>query len=227
MFLFRKKLRNESKIVFVFETFFFFQTNARNKIFLGWHAWQPYYRPGFYNKFVRGDFRKCRKWSLPEKPGTFCRILRQIAQYVTEGMALKMANVSTSCLHFFCVCTTGRQKLTRCGQSSWDNNCFGLLQIFCFKKNVWQRFMLFFRQCIIVASTSSLTSILASLVIFSILGHMAFVQSKDISDVATSGKMFLLFLLNVLFGKVCFMWRKNCSVMFLLRNNRAYCKSQI
>jgi len=138
MFLFRKKLRNESKIVFVFETFFFFQTNARNKIFLGWHAWQPYYRPGFYNKFVRGDFRKCRKWSLPEKPGTFCRILRQIAQYVTEGMALKIANVSTSCLHFFCVCTTGRQKWKRCGQSSWDNNCFGLLQICCFKKNVWQ-----------------------------------------------------------------------------------------
>jgi len=87
--------------------------------------------------------------------------------------------------------------------------------------------MLFFRQCIIVASTSSLTSILASLVIFSILGHMAFVQSKDISDVATSGKICLLFLLNVLFGKVCFMWSKNCSVMFLLRSNRAYCKSQI
>ena len=38
----RKCFRNESKIVLVFETFvllFFFTENARNKDFLGWHAW--------------------------------------------------------------------------------------------------------------------------------------------------------------------------------------------
>jgi len=41
MFLFRKYLRNESKIVLLFETFFLFvfSKNAKNKILLGWHAW--------------------------------------------------------------------------------------------------------------------------------------------------------------------------------------------
>ena len=47
------------------------------------------------------------------------------------------------------------------------------------------------RQSVVLASTCSLTSILASFTIFSILGHMALVQSKDIAVVATQGDRFM------------------------------------
>nr|XP_002126541.1 sodium- and chloride-dependent GABA transporter 3-like [Ciona intestinalis] len=44
-----------------------------------------------------------------------------------------------------------------------------------------------YKQSVILASTCSLTSIFASFVVFSIIGHMSFVQGKDIDAVATSG----------------------------------------
>nr|CAB3266310.1 sodium- and chloride-dependent GABA transporter 3-like [Phallusia mammillata] len=44
-----------------------------------------------------------------------------------------------------------------------------------------------YRQCVILSSTCSLTSLFSSLVIFSLLGHMAFIQDKDVSQVAVGG----------------------------------------
>ena len=44
-----------------------------------------------------------------------------------------------------------------------------------------------FRDCVLFALANSGTSILAGFIIFSILGHMALVQGKDIADVAEAG----------------------------------------
>ncbi|XP_076806651.1 sodium- and chloride-dependent GABA transporter 3-like isoform X2 [Clavelina lepadiformis] len=44
-----------------------------------------------------------------------------------------------------------------------------------------------YRQSVILASSCSLTSLLASFVVFSILGHMSVTQSKNITEVATQG----------------------------------------
>ncbi|XP_076806648.1 sodium- and chloride-dependent GABA transporter 2-like isoform X2 [Clavelina lepadiformis] len=44
-----------------------------------------------------------------------------------------------------------------------------------------------YRQSVILASSCSLTSLLASFVVFSILGHMSVTQSKNIAEVATQG----------------------------------------
>uniref|UniRef100_H2YVB6 Transporter n=1 Tax=Ciona savignyi TaxID=51511 RepID=H2YVB6_CIOSA len=44
-----------------------------------------------------------------------------------------------------------------------------------------------YKQSVILASTCSLTSVFASLVVFSIIGHMSFVQGKSIECVATEG----------------------------------------
>ena len=51
-----------------------------------------------------------------------------------------------------------------------------------------------FRQSVILASSCSLTSFLASFTIFSILGHMALIEGKNISEVATQGNGFVFTL---------------------------------
>lgn len=57
-----------------------------------------------------------------------------------------------------------------------------------------------FRDCVLFALANSGTSILAGFIIFSILGHMAHVQGKDIADVAEAGTV----VWTVLYGYFCY-----------------------